>query len=70
MKERDNFDLVAYAVHRINATVNRFIRADSVAEQKQAMKWARAWTKMVEKGPKQRSRNRRKQTAGPNEVTL
>jgi hypothetical protein len=70
MKERDYFDLVAYTVHRIDLTVRRFILAESVDEQKQAMKWANAWTQMVRRGPKRRSRNRPKPPAGPNGGTL
>lgn len=60
MKERDNFDTVAYAIHRINATVDRFLCAESMPEKRQAMKWARAWRQIAIRGPKQHSRNRPK----------
>lgn len=60
MKQRDHFDLVAYTVHRINATVNRFILAETVVEQRQAMKWAKAWTQLAIRGPQRHSLDRPK----------
>jgi hypothetical protein len=46
-QKRDRGALVDYAVRRINACIGRFIRADSLVEKEQAMKWAKAWAKLA-----------------------